>query len=448
MSHKFLPPLIFLLISCGESRPSLTLGVSPSGWQNDDVDRMLSDPSLDEVDKSYFQDLKLLCDSQSVSRVEGVPIYHDRLNSQTFSFYYEANIPHPSEPTIIYLPGGPGLPSIGIRSHWTTGNFVNIDQRGVGCNYASEHNRANDAITTWQAVRDIGYVIRHLGLKDFIIYGHSYGTVSATQLAFHLENDLGVRPRAVVLMGTVGHKFGAMRAWHMSHIDQWQRLKSEYPKVALLFANGALPNLGGTRAEWGRYLFNVGNLYRASGKQLEALYDELSTFASGGSEGAVMQSIREKFHGEDPPYYPSVPSYISFVFTRISCQEIFNPLDFYGKSIDRNGDMKLTISPNTPQNNDMCGGIAERDPYDSKNFQLQSPLIYIQGETDPQVPLSQAYYHFLNQNLSSHKEWILVERGSHSPLDDALESCSEQIWNAIKQGDSVSSLLTSNGYCK
>jgi pimeloyl-ACP methyl ester carboxylesterase len=296
-------------------------------------------------------------------------------------------------------------------------------------------------------VRDIGYVIKHLGQKDFIIFGHSYGTVSATHLAFHLENDLSMRPRAVVLMGTVGHKFGAMRDWHVNHIDQWQRLKSEYPKAGLLFANGRLPDLGGTRAEWGRYLFNVGNHYRESGEQLEALNDELSASASGGGEGPIMRSIRKKFYGRDPPYHPPLPSYVSFVFTRISCQEIFNPLDSYGSSIDRNGNMELIISPNTPQNNDMCEGIAERFPYDSKNFQLQSPLIYLHGETDPQVPLSQCYYHFLNQNLSRRKEWILVERGSHSPLDDALNPCTEQIWNAIKRGDFVSSLLTSNGYC-
>lgn len=447
MSHKYLLTLILVLVSCSESRRSLTLDTSSKAWQNDDVDRMLSDPNLDESAKSYFQDLKLVCSSQSVSRVEGVPIYHDRSDSPTFTFYYEANIPRPSEPTIIYLQGGPGLPSIGNRSHWTTGNFVNTDQRGVGCNYATRQSHTDDVITTRQAVRDIGYVIKHLGLKDFIIFGHSYGTVSATQLAFHLENDLNMRPRAVVLMGTAGHTFGGMRAWHMSHIDQWQRLKSEYPKAGLLFANGRLPNLGGTRAEWGRYLFNVGNHYRASGEQLEALYDELSASASGGGAGPVMQLIREKFHGEDPSYNHQLPSYLSFVFTKISCEEIFNPLDFYGQSIDRYGNMDLIVSPNTPPNNDMCDGIAERFAYDSKIFQLQSPLIYLHGETDPQTPLSQGYYHFLNQNLSSRKEWILVGRGSHNPLDDALKPCREQIWNAIKRGDSVSSLLTSNGYC-
>lgn len=232
----------------------------------------------------------------------------------------------------------------------------------------------------------------------------------------------------------------------MSHVDQWQRLKSEYPKAARLFANGRLPNLGGTRAEWGNYLFNVGNHYRASGEQLEVLYDELSTFANGGGEGAVMKLIRKKFYGKDPSH-PPFPFAMSFVFTRISCQELFNPLDFYGGTIDSNGDMKSVVKPGTPQSNDMCEGIAERFPYDSKNFQLRSPLIYLQGETDPQTPLSQAYYHFLNQGRSSHKEWILISRGSHDPLDEALKPCSEQIWNAIKRSNPVSPLLTSNGYC-
>jgi pimeloyl-ACP methyl ester carboxylesterase len=71
----------------------------------------------------------------------GNPQEHYPYRNKELSFYfpYKAKVmtgTDPSLPTIVFLPGGPGLPSIGSSSPKVPKQFsvIQTDPRGVGCN--------------------------------------------------------------------------------------------------------------------------------------------------------------------------------------------------------------------------------------------------------------------------------------------------------------------------
>lgn len=412
-------------------------------WHNPEVERVLNLPSTTPTMKKHLNSLERICNAEDVKKLKDVPIRHDREDSETFDYYYAAKIPYPDEPTVIFLQGGPGGPGIVMQGVWKDRNYLHIDSRGIWCNFSTEDVLDYDAMTTWQTVRDIGLVIQELNLKDVIIYGHSFGTMTATVLAHHLEHDLGIIPHTVLLMGVTGHATPSFDSWSVDHFDQWHRLMAEYPKAGLLFANGRLPDVGGTREQWGQYLFDTGNNYRSYGRKLSELFDELEFRRQSGQSGKQIKWF-EDFFKQEPrdPYFWREINY--FASTRLGCQELHQSQIYSGQRINKQGRMEFV---RWPDERDECKDIPLVRPFDAADYQISAPIIYIQGETDPQTPLTHAYYHYYKQESSVRKEFILIERGSHIPLYRELGPCAKTLWNAIKKKESLKNYLDDSGYC-
>jgi hypothetical protein len=163
-------------------------------------------------------------------------------------------------------------------------------------------------------------------------------------LAHHLEQDLRLAPRAVILEGVLAHAWDHSDSWFYDHFAQWDRLRAEYPKAGLLFQNGNLPPLGGTRAEWGNVLFNVGNDFKQSGESLSRLYDEIIKYGETGQLGAEMIYYNLKFKGEDPAY-PAIPESYRYVQTQIMCNDLTPAFRWRMVQIPPSGRMEFADVP-------------------------------------------------------------------------------------------------------
>lgn len=68
--------------------------------------------------------------------------------------------------------------------------------------------------------------------------------------------------------------------------------------------------------------------------------------------------------------------------------------------------------------------------FDPKNFQIKSPILYINGEFDPATPLNIAQSHFNTQSSSPQKSFILVKDGGHFSTWRELATCTDEIFGA------------------
>lgn len=92
---------------------------------------------------------------------------------------------------ILVLHGGPGFPSYYLKPLKALGKdrqVIFYDQLGCG---KSDRITDTTLMTTEHYVAELGQVIRHLGLKEFYLYGHSWGTMLGTD--YYLKNPEGIK---------------------------------------------------------------------------------------------------------------------------------------------------------------------------------------------------------------------------------------------------------------
>jgi len=421
-----------------------------SAWDNEDVRNIAQDENAD--DYTYFNRLLDRCRGKNVRGIKNVPIIHGQPNSGTFTYYFEHDVKNPSQPTIIHLPGGPGGGSIGERINLHKFNYINVDPRGIGCNYHSEATFSRQALTSWQTIMDIAQVIETLDLNNFVIYGHSYGTVMATILAAELErNRPKYIPKAVVLEGVVGHHQGSLRLSMENHISKWNRMRSEFPVIYQFFAKGR-PNLESLSAEkWGHFLIQAGNKYEEMSQDLLAFIGEWEDWISYGKKGPSIlkieghndreENVRDsKARGRDSAMVMSV----------VGCQELFQDWSPLKVELGSNGDLNLFPFDIDGKIPDMCEGIPPTKIFDSRDFRIKAPLYYFQGETDPQTTLESARYHERHQTEATSIQFIEVKRGGHNVTDAGapLGQCMDEIWHSIFKAAPFSNLIDDSGRCR
>lgn len=152
------------------------------------------------------------CSEQDIITLQR-PLYPDDPKSTLFPYSAKVVVqnPDPGAFTVLFLPGGPGQSAM---KTWkaTYGkilppqmNFILFDPRGSGCNaLENEPTSPSQFYTTDNIASDVLAFIQLLKLKNYIIYGTSYGTVWATVLTHQIEHLALDRPKAVILDGVVG----------------------------------------------------------------------------------------------------------------------------------------------------------------------------------------------------------------------------------------------------
>ena len=139
------------------------------------------------------------CNHSNVKTLSNLSTYISQ--PSTFEYKYQYFPPATAnDPVVIFLTGGPGQTAIGNKMSSFPKEFgqILIDPRGIGCNLPSTATAyPGDFYTTDNYVKDLLEVVKDTGVtQNLIVYGISYGTIVATQLASELERN-GIYPKVL-----------------------------------------------------------------------------------------------------------------------------------------------------------------------------------------------------------------------------------------------------------
>lgn len=380
------------------------------------------------------------CNKSNIFSVDA-PIASREPEAGTFKYYYQHIKKAPdSSPTIVFIPGGPGgtaidqLPEnpffdftqmlLGLPKSY---NAILTDPRTAGCNRNSQ-TLPKESFTTENVANDIASVINHLQLENYVLAGHSYGTVVATHLGKMAEDGIIPRPRSIVLSGTPGRYFvnheetvrpAYYKIWANLRSHLPQTLQDQFPKNndwSDYYDKWNQPLLlGQTAAAWFGFIFSnlqEGGVY-LNGKLSYPFLDKLALINS--SDAASQGSLKSEVAAHEPSEASANSSATKLkpFHDAIWCTELE---EFQS---DECKAQNLSFS----------------NPYDSKSFQMgQTPLIYLHGEFDPAVPIELAYYHYINQT-GDKKYFLVAKDGGHSNTA-AISDCRDSFWTSASLGAS------------
>lgn len=365
-------------------------------------------------------------------RTVKVPWDYTKPKSPTFEYRFKYEVVNPLSPTVIIIPGGPGQTSIVnsgvISAQWPMGavptnyNKIYTDPRSLGCNYIAESSSLVPYLKTDFVVNDIFLVIKGLNLKNYIVYGASYGTVVATQLIKKLETEKVELPTALVLEGIVGKKFDNFDSYFYFYQYEWDRLFNQLnPRWKTYFQSGKNETTF-TKQEWASLITSdllIGDIPEApvKGHILPWHLNILELY------------FAKKLTPKEQPYLPAMLSKLKDVafpnlfFRMIGCGELWGDW-YFGRSLE-NGRLIKT-------GKNVCEGIDYKNAYDSAKFPVPAsvPIYYFQGSNDPATPIHSALYHLTVQKNTS-RQFLTVPGAAHAPLTGSLRSCADEIWSGI-----------------
>lgn len=352
-------------------------------------------------------------------------------SEQTFAYSYRVLERDAAAPTIVFLPGGPGDTSIdgGTSPGYVdllfpkNYNLIFTDPRGIGCNPVGAP--PGGFFTTENLASDVLAIIESRKLKDYYIFGWSYGTELGTVVAAQAE-AAGMAPRAVVLEGVLGKHFGEQFGTYDGFTVEWEKLKAKLaPTVVAKLSQSPMP-LGLSESQWAAFI-NQGNMIQMPGSQTIA---EKLAFLDSTDDEALAQLKESVIQTADG--FLGVAPELKELYPALLCSELAQ---------SDNTDMALIngkiIGHQDPE---ICAGRPLIRPWDSADHQIHSPIYYVQGDSDPATTLANARYHYDNQNTGK-KALITVPGASHYAFGP-LQDCFAGFWDSVKNaGQGLSETL-------
>lgn len=186
-----------------------------------------------------------------------------------------------------------------------------------------------------------------------------------------------------------------------------------------------------------------GNAWASEIVELKSIRDPNSTDYETTKQDVLYNY--EYYKNNQSPDLTQNPSF--FVTQSVLCSELSKT---YNSSWPINlVQSNLVLDQNAlNQSFDYCGNDFTFKPYDSHKLPLASPIVYFQGETDPQTPLHGALYHFNGQSNKKNKYFYKTAFSGHSPLQTDLSECSSEVWRKlISKNYDLTSVLDSSGRC-
>ncbi len=360
------------------------------------------------------------------------PININKSSKKKFDFKFHVNRDEidPEAPTVVFFPGGPGQTAMDkALSYPLEYQIIRIDPLGLGCNqnsslrFVSSRDHALDAVA----------IIEHLDLKNYFLHGISYGTMTAVQAAYALEQkNASHLPKAVILEGILGRAFRE-NEYAEEYIKRWDvifaRLSSE---TRALLSSETLP-LGLNGKQWAAFI--AVHLLMGDNEDGQSPLEELLSLLHQKQEDqSWLKGYVLNFSKLNPPQQRKQHQ-------EITCREIAPDMR------DQQFDFTLTSGRLVliPEKT-YCAGIENLRPYDSHRFPLRSPLLLFHGEYDAATPQFQTNY-FLQGQRSNFIYSITVPRGGHAALTASLAPCLESFWKSLLTSPSTESLNLSLHEC-
>jgi pimeloyl-ACP methyl ester carboxylesterase len=369
------------------------------------------------------------CFRPDVSRIE-LPIYSDRPGSATFIYRWQRKLKNPDSatPIIVYVPGGPGGTSMDFSPENPFFDFIAItfglpksydiiltDPRGRGCNRDKANPLPDDAFQSAYLADDILAMIRHLHLQNYILMGHSYGSMLATEIAARAGRGEAAIPRAVVISGIVGKAFAPFEQenafeleWSLVRAKLPADIAAQFPRTLAEIRFSPSAPFGASGEAWFVYIksqLTQGEVWIGGKRLLPSLQEQLTGAFSGDTDkrNKLLEAVKASLaNSSDLGNSP--------IFLQIGCRELFSKQDEDCRN----------------------RGIKADRPFDSASWQVPAPIYYVQGEHDPNTPPSGARYHYLHQQSPS-RTLISVPSAGHGVMG-ALMECKDVFWQSILNG--------------
>lgn len=333
-------------------------------------------------------------------------------------------------PTVVFISGGPG----DILSPYSTEKYLGvpddfgvilIDPRFTGINKQDDDFNFTSAITSRAVADDILFILKALNINDYILYGVSYGTVPATiAAAIAIENP----PRAIILDGTVARSF-KQSEYSNEFYKQWNQFTQTIDPIALTQFKERVKyfirqNLF-TADDFGNIISAlIAQRYTAEGTDI--LLEFVAQVAYASEQGAqtyakyFVDLINEKLKTGGTPLFHAL----------ILCREISPDSHPDSADFSFNGESN-ELKPGGRANCAQYAKPKQINLFDSKQYQVSAPIVYLQGESDSATPISQSLYHFKNQNSSKEKYFVYRPNGRHSLLNGELKKCNTHFWEKL-----------------
>lgn len=394
---------------------------------------------------------------------------HTDPSKGTFTYYYKYMINDPRATTIVFLPGGPGGGSMtGVTDeanhlfadesiNTQNFNYIWIDPRGTSCNIFAKGDFPENTVTSEQTALDIIEVIVKENIKNYIIYGESYGTLLGTILASQINKKTMPQPKAVVLEGTLAKAYSKGSGYAQSFADKANLLLDRHPELAeLLLDNDNLP-LNGTSEGWANFLANIppeglngGEDEYSFAYYWQKLLEIVHSLRTGSDLpediDSIVEDVSDSNEMQESAEYAKDAELINYIETALVCKEISPEVIYKYLNFDLvNGRVVFKENPLFP---DMCLGYTDKKLYSSKNYPFNIPTIYIQGDLDPQTEIKGAKEHY-KSNKSTKKVFIEVKDGGHAPRAIEMKGCFDKFLRVIDQDPNLdfSKILDSKGHC-
>ena len=366
--------------------------------------------------------------------VQTVQAKVDPKGEKTFPYKYKyvKRSESPDALTIIHLPGGPGEPSIELGEIMMKGlpkeaNLIFTDPRTVGCNEQAVGVIPDETITSQHLAHDVMTMIKELGLKNYMLYGISYGTTLATVTQDLLQKN-GMGAKALVLEGTV---YPISESWlrigYNSVIKRVLDQAKPGVKEKILAISDDKPGpLGKSAREWADFLtspiLQIGYA-PVWGKMMLNVLDQ------GLADGADMHSQEQLklFIGQIASGNGQNETATGRVYKQIACHEIF-PIVPVTKTLARG---RIRAAPDTKY---ICDGSTFDRPFRVSDYTLKTKIYYVHGSEDPNTPIGLARNHFRIQK-ESERVFFQIQDAGHNPSQSDPE-CMSAIWKLIESGAS------------
>lgn len=365
------------------------------------------------------------CDHNNICQISR-NLTDDQGKTVSVPYRFKYIAPKNGAPTLIFIPGGPGQSStqadvkrlLKLPEDY---GVIQTDPMFVGVNKRDDMHSFQKATTSAQVARDIQLAMYAVNASDVVIYGASYGTVPGTILASQLSKT-GKAPRAVVLDGILGRAVSRQEAIQ-GYATQWERVKSLNTKEDLAAFNkltlelkdkGFLKEEELTNIMIGLLMFDSHKLNR------------IVQYAGRGDDSIARKLLVELKKSANPTYSEDDKWFHGV----ISCKELTPDSSADGVSMkyDYHGHFLATTDEKD------CRKYSSPESvqlYDSTNYQILAPVIYLHGEYDPATPEEQALYHAKNQK-NMNRVLKVVPEGQHVSLVGVLNPCSSEFFKALQ----------------
>ena len=335
---------------------------------------------------------------------------------QNFSYHYRLiQSEQKDAPLVIYLPGGPGGTSIGNVDPRVSKDYslALTDPRGAGCNDSSQIGIQD--ISSEAIADDIIALVKHLNPKNYILHGHSYGTVVATIFSSKIAKLNLPQPQAIILEGVFG-QYWDQRKNEYGLVSSWKKIfRSLSEQMRAKLSSSEESPLTAKRDSWFQAIYQF--LYLGKIYFLPYSYDQLLKNFIAKVEGKSYPDDLKKLYTSIN--FGGLPS-SEKTWDAIACNELF----YSGKeSLDYSYGQLYHASKRRCQ--------ADRlNPYDSSAWQMQHKTVYFVGENDPSTPLWQGQYHYDHQE-GKQKTFVKVIDAGHRAFQLNLNDCAADLYTAL-----------------